>query len=113
MLQAWPQKSGDYLLIDGNTYYLREKIKAAGGRWDATRKHWTVTREEAVSLGAEIIVHVMRGPVCCEVNMGIESVRSPATESEVERGETRVVFCQHCDSRLDRMARILALVDRS
>lgn len=34
-------------LITGNTYPVREQIKALGGRWDPTRKGWIVSDEKA------------------------------------------------------------------
>ena len=33
--------------ITGNTYPVREKLKALGARWNAERKCWTVSRDKA------------------------------------------------------------------
>lgn len=35
------------LEITGNTYPVRDALKALGGRWDADRKVWTVPAERA------------------------------------------------------------------
>ncbi len=33
--------------IDGNTYPVREQIKALGGKWDPTAKAWSVPDDKA------------------------------------------------------------------
>lgn len=34
--------------ITGNTYPVKDQIKALGGRWDPTRKCWNVPDDKAV-----------------------------------------------------------------
>lgn len=45
-------------LITGNTYPVREQLKALGGRWDANRKGWNVPAEKA-----EIACRIVNGSV--------------------------------------------------
>ena len=38
--------------ITGNTYPVKDQIKALGGRWDADRKLWTVPSEQVAKANA-------------------------------------------------------------
>jgi len=35
------------VLVTGNTFPVKDQIKAMGGRWDAARKGWMVPEEKA------------------------------------------------------------------
>lgn len=39
--------------LHGNTYPLKDEIKAAGGRWNNTTRKWSVPREHAEALQAK------------------------------------------------------------
>lgn len=41
---------GPKITISGDTFTHKDRIKAAGGRWDADKKQWTVTPEQAAKL---------------------------------------------------------------
>jgi hypothetical protein len=66
-------------LITGNTYPVRDQLKAMGGRWDAARRGWFVPddrAEEARALLPEGGGRPGRGPrVCktcgCRIDYGV------------------------------------------
>lgn len=34
--------SGDIIVIEGKAFKIKDKIKKVGGKWDASKKHWSV-----------------------------------------------------------------------
>ncbi len=49
------------ILIVGNTYPVKERIKELGGRWDAGAKGWRVPEENV----AEVEALVQAAPLSC------------------------------------------------
>jgi hypothetical protein len=68
-------------VISGNTYPVRDQLKALGGRWDSTRKAWIVPDSRADLARALVPVgsnkpRASRGPrtckTCgCKINYGV------------------------------------------
>ena len=49
--------------ITGNTYLVRDKIRALGGKWDFVKKCWSVPDDKAAE--AQRLVDSMRGRRAC------------------------------------------------
>lgn len=110
-IKAWPAGNGEFYIGGSGTFASKEKIMAAGGRWDAARKRWFVTRDQAKSLKVPIMVHVRRALVCCEESQDGISTLGAATEDDVAAGKMRVRFCIFCDSHIDATADIIGLAE--
>ena len=50
-------------ILTGNTYYHRNTIKKAGGRWNPVQKHWTL------SIGGHGSPHTLRNLRRCGVKV--------------------------------------------
>jgi hypothetical protein len=109
VLQAWPTGQGDYFLTGRDTFLIKDRIYAAGGRWDGGAKKWFVSREQAKKLGAAVLVRVLRAPVCCE--KATDTMEVLATEQEVVDGRMRVPTCTRCDLPLQWSAPIVDIMD--
>jgi hypothetical protein len=119
-LEAYPTGQGDYWLGGRRTYPIRERIQNAGGQWDNIARRWTVSKEQALVLGAVIYVRVLRAPACCERHMepANELLRPPdrgipavASQREVSEGRMIVRFCPHCDSHIQEPVAIRDVLD--
>lgn len=98
-MQAWKDKDGRYTLIDEGlssheTYQVRAKIKALGGRWYPGLRHWTVPAEALDILKADRVYGVVCAPSCCEPAMF-----RYVSAREVEVGRVDLTLCSRCDSR--------------
>jgi len=89
--QATRRSDGLYLLT-GKTYWLRERLKAHGGRWDPKRKAWVVSREAAEEVGALFRTRVRVAAHCHEPEQEI-----CVSHEEAEAGIVRL-GCGRCDS---------------
>lgn len=73
-------------IITGNTYPVKDQLRALGGRWDSARKAWIVPDDKAEAAAALVspglaggkrtAVPVRRGPrtckTCgCRINYGV------------------------------------------
>lgn len=110
VLEAWPTGQGDYFLAGRDTYPIRGSISSVGARWDSQAKKWFVTRDQAVALGATILVRVLRAPVCCE-KAAEGSVESLATMGEVLAERMTVLGCTYCQSHLREVVAIRDVLD--
>lgn len=112
-LEAWPTGQGDYALRGRDTYPIKDQIHAAGGRWDAQAKTWYVTKDQALALGATILVRVLRAPACCERQMDspARGIAALATYGETLTGRMIVRFCPFCDSHLHEPVAIRDVID--
>jgi hypothetical protein len=124
-LEAWPTGQGDYFLAGRDTYPIKDRIAAAGGRWDHGARRWFVSKEQAQRLGATILVRVLRAPACCEKHVqpgdtiGGEFLPVPpergipayATYAEVLAGKMKVPFCPYCDSHCLELVAIRDVLD--
>jgi len=72
--------------ITGNTYPVKDQIKALGGRWDGERKVWTVPADRAAQAQA-LVASAPRGYVA-----------RPASESSFSR-PARCKVCGHVERR--------------
>ncbi len=112
-LVARPTGQGDYALEGRDTYPIKDRIHAAGGRWDSRARKWFVTRDQARELSAAILVRVLRGPACCEKQMGIpeRGVADLASMEETLVGRMTVRLCSHCDSHIREIVGIRDVLD--
>ena len=90
-ITAWRTPDGLYAL-HGKTYPIKEKIKSFGGRWDAEKKCWFVSRECVDAIGALRMIRV-RVPAHCHEKERIINV----THEEAEAGIVRL-GCGWCDT---------------
>lgn len=99
MVKAFPIGGGQWC-IRGDTFHMKEKIKAVGGMWDG--KSWKCG-EAALSIpGVVRMRFVMQGPYC-----HMPQQRVWASQSEVDNNKTRPSFCPMCDSHYSGTADIL------
>lgn len=113
-LEAWPTGQGDYFLAGRDTYPIKDRIAAAGGRWDHGARRWFVSKEQAQRLGATILVRVLRAPACCEREIPDptgQGVPAFATYAEVLAGRLVVPSCTLCDSVLRELVAIRDVLD--
>ncbi len=82
-------------------------------------------KEQALKLGATILVRVLRAPACCEKHIkpgdtiGNELLAVPpergiparATYAELLSGKMKVLFCPYCDSHISEVVTIRDVVD--
>jgi len=84
--------------VSGNTYPVRDELRALGGEWDASNKTWMVP----VSKAAEAQALVAKAPKASFARRGS---RSSGSSDYYRRGGERLVRgCADC-SRLGRMCR--------
>ncbi len=112
-LEAWPTGQGDYVLTGRDTYPIRDRIHSAGGQWDSQTRRWYVSKDQALALGATVLVRVLRGPACCERHMDApeRGVAALATQRELLDGRMVVKFCPMCDSHIHEVVAIRDVVD--
>jgi len=89
-------RDGPTYNIHGNTYPIKDKLKALGGTWDG--KKWSVvnTKENLDALralGISLRVKAKRDAFCHESESIIY-----ANSSDVQLGYTDKNFCGNCDS---------------
>ena len=58
--------------ITGNTYPVRDRLKAIGGRWDAAAKAWMVP--DSVAGQARAIVAGVAAPVAGKINLDVGGI---------------------------------------
>jgi hypothetical protein len=90
-------EQGPFWAIGGNTFPIKEAIKAEGGFWNAERKQWCCSLEAANRLLEKgVILHVER-----RVKVGAHCHYGPhvhlANEVEIARGYA-LLGCDKCDS---------------
>jgi len=73
--------SGTLVAIIGNTYPVKDEIKALGGRWDATRKCWMVPQERADE--ARTLVEAQPAWVCDECGAELSRPWCPGCRDEM------------------------------
>ena len=74
------------------TYHIKEKIKSAGGKWDAEKKYWVVPDiKTAVDIGALFYIRVEVPPHCHEERRVINVSHEEALAGIVRMG------CGLCD----------------
>lgn len=56
--------------VSGNTYPVRDELKALGGRWDSQLKCWDVPAEKAADARAAVSAASAEGPECVDVPLG-------------------------------------------
>ncbi len=112
-LEAWPTGQGDYFLAGRDTYPIRDRIHAAGGKWDSRSRRWYVNKAQALALGATVLVRVLRAPACCERHMEApeRGVAAFATQAELLAERMVVRFCPMCDSHIHEPVAIRDVVD--
>jgi len=72
------------ILVTGNTYPVKEQLKALGGRWDAASKGWRVPATKATAARALVAVPV--------------KVATPAPSAYVARQLAQgACCCAHCE----------------
>lgn len=76
------------MLITGNTYPVKDQIKALGGRWDSKAKGWNVPADKAAEAQA-----LVAGAVSVPVST------TPKTEFKHSK-------CKECGSKADRYNKI-------
>lgn len=89
MIEAYPNKDGTYYL-DGKTYYLKEKIKSLGGKWDGRR--WNIPKEAIEKIGAIEMFWVHHDAYCHE-----SEGMTFASMAEINRG-WKQMGCGYCDT---------------
>lgn len=91
MIEAWERSDGMWLLY-GKTYAQRERIKQAGGMWDANLPGWIVTTEIADALGyPRKVRRRVKDSIC-----GAEDRALVPADAQI--GDEVRFFCAHCDS---------------
>lgn len=81
--------------ISGNTYPVKDQLKALGGRWDTDRKAWMVPDEQAAAAQA-----LVAGAPAKDAGKG-------------ERPRYRPTRCAECGARASRYVRIYGFSDRT
>lgn len=92
---AIPNRDGTYYLdpyAPSDTFHAKERIKAAGARWDG--RHWIVTEDQRQALGYERLLWV-RAIGCHVPEPELFLVR----ESKAIVGAYFDGFCSRCDSQ--------------
>jgi len=89
MIRAYP--TGDKYKLVGDTYYLRDSIKKAGGTWDG--HNWYIAEAGVESLPVTKMVLVEIGPHCHITT----NSRIYVTEYDYNIGMVRV-GCDRCDT---------------
>lgn len=85
------------ITISGNTYPVKDQIKALGGRWDADRKVWTVPADRAAEAQA-LVAGAPKGYVAGGSSRASSSGRcgkcgDPLSAYEQRRGFRRCLEC--------------------
>lgn len=112
-LEAWPTGQGDYFLAGRDTWPIKDRIHAAGGKWDSQTRRWYVTKAQALALGATVLVRVLRAPACCErhIEAPLRGVAALATQAELLAERMVAKFCPLCDSHIHEPVAIRDVVD--
>lgn len=84
--------------VMGDTFNIREELKAQGATWNPVRKYWRMTRHIANlntlrRLGIIRSVRVKQDAFCHE-----ESMVKYLDQVDADRGFTERNFCGNCDS---------------
>jgi hypothetical protein len=100
MIHAFPMAGGRFRLEGDSyrskeTYYRKDEIKAAGGRWDG--EQWTIPAEALAPLASANVVRMRRVRVAARCCMREETIW--ITQTDVDRGKTRL-GCPQCDRRV-------------
>lgn len=101
MIEAFPLGDGFFYLADGypyrrsqGTYAYKDRIKAAGGRWNPDKKHWVVSEEALPSL-QDIVTKMQKarvGPWCHNPEEIVF-----VTQQEIQKGQHKR-SCARCDT---------------
>jgi|GEM_PF-2802873 len=83
------------VLITGNTYPVRNEIKALGGKWDPKTKGWRVPTEKA----AEATKLVAAAGASRGAPLSPDALRSVAPSSDAIRGRWSGCKCGSIDGR--------------
>jgi hypothetical protein len=100
MIHAFPTADGRFRLTNDayrskETYYRKDEIKAAGGRWDG--QQWTIPAEALPVLASANVVRMRRVRVAAHCHsVTEETIWIPQTD--VDRGKVRL-GCSQCDVR--------------
>ena len=57
------QQDGDKVYVTGPTFPIKDKLRAAGGKWDGERKAWFVAPEKTAQV-AQMIAHTQGKHIC-------------------------------------------------
>lgn len=82
MAELTLQQDGARVYVLGQTYALRDALRAAGGHWDSARRAWWVGRAKR----AEIEAVIAR-----EATAATETERAPAADDRKPREDARVL----------------------
>lgn len=97
-INAYPMPDGRFYLRDDaykkfpTTYFVKDKIKAAGGEWDADKKLWTVPAEAVAELPVEQMIRCRVAGWCHE-----PETETWVTWTDYEKGTHRR-GCSRCDT---------------
>lgn len=83
------------MLITGNTYPVREEIKALGGKWNAGSKGWDVPEENAAKAKALVAAQPPKEPRTAGSRACAECGRGGALVQDMEDGLMKHYGC--CD----------------
>jgi hypothetical protein len=75
-------KTDKNIVISGKTFYAKEAIKAAGGKWDATSREWTISSD-----------------VTAEVLNGLEEVAKVAAKKEKDEKAAFAAYAKSPEGR--------------
>jgi hypothetical protein len=84
--------------ITGNTYPVRDQIKALGGRWDAARKCWMVPDDKAEEASA-LLFPVSGGRLATAGKVPAARARQPRTCKDCGCRINYGVYCGKCEYR--------------
>ena len=94
-LFAYPIIGDEYMIKaqrSSDTWLIKEKIKACGGKWDDDRKRWIIPEDAIQKLGITKMIRVKYEAHCHE-----SAGECYAPEYDVERGYMRM-GCGYCDT---------------
>lgn len=83
------------IAISGNTYPVKDKIKALGGRWDAERKAWMVPSERAEQ-ARQLVAGAPTGYVSTHSSRPALRRRRWNQDDECEMCGRNKYTCGHC-----------------
>ncbi len=89
------------VLVAGNTYPVKDSIKALGGRWDAAAKGWRVPVTEAARAQALVAGAPRSAPRVARAS----NYSTPRKWSPCGFPGCRPGWCEHCDGEGYRYGR--------
>lgn len=92
------------VLITGNTFPVKEEIKALGGRWDPAAKGWRVPADKAAEaqalVGAVPVVRHQATPLVSQGSMRMSGPRQPRRSfTPCGYPGCNSSYCDECDGR--------------